>query len=189
MENASKALIIAGTILISILIIGIFVYVFRAGASMGETYDRKQLSEQLELYNSKFELYDVQDNTIMDLISLLNLAYSVNVDTNYDAENTVSIIINAEGKKISMPNTKGLQRNQVKIGSKTESIYSLATDTLDTLGIITGSTDTLAMTRYDSANNKTIYKYLFECDGRVSYNHSNGKVSSMEFNMYPNPDY
>ena len=58
MENASKALLIAATILLSILIIGLFVYIFKAGSSVGENYDKKQISQQLELYNSRFELYD-----------------------------------------------------------------------------------------------------------------------------------
>lgn len=75
---------------------------------------------------------------------------------------------------------------------KKKSIYSLTTENLDSLGIrFSGSddTDTLAITRYNASDNKTIYKYLFECRGRVSYNSSSGKVSRMEFDVNPNSEY
>ena len=55
MENASKALIIAGAILLSILIIGLgmFIYQKAAGALDTHTID----SAKIDAYNSKFENY------------------------------------------------------------------------------------------------------------------------------------
>ena len=87
MENASKFLIMAATILIALMLIGIFTYVFRAGARVDEQYDLEQAENQLELYNSKFENYNVQDNRIMDLITVANLPYDVNSMTNYHNSN------------------------------------------------------------------------------------------------------
>ena len=56
MENASKALIIAGAILLSILIIGLgmFIYNQAAGALNGANMD----SEKIAAYNTKFENYE-----------------------------------------------------------------------------------------------------------------------------------
>ena len=203
MENASKALLIAGTILISILIIGIFVYVFRAGGSLGEAYDKKQTAEQLELYNSKFEAYLGRDCTIMDMISLFNLAYNVNESSNYDSQDTVEIKVYA-GKKIfniskeppqkdvNTGNIIGntlLNRNQVFVGESMGtkiSIYDLTTKTLKELGI-DSTEDKLTETRL-SEQNGTIYKYLFK-NTEIKYEHNNGKVSSMKFQMKTNNDY
>lgn len=56
MENASKALIIAGAILLSILIIGLgmFIYQQAAGAMNGANLDPQKVSA----YNSEFEQYE-----------------------------------------------------------------------------------------------------------------------------------
>ena len=56
MENASKALIIAGAILLSILIIGLgmFIYQQAAGAMGGANLDPQKVSA----YNSEFENYE-----------------------------------------------------------------------------------------------------------------------------------
>ena len=57
MENASKALIIAGAILLSILIIGVGIAVFNSvsapAAGAGETMDQYAI----QMYNSRFEQY------------------------------------------------------------------------------------------------------------------------------------
>ena len=49
MENASKALIMAASILLGLLLITAFVQVFKAGASVNENYDQTQRTAQLEL--------------------------------------------------------------------------------------------------------------------------------------------
>lgn len=56
MENASKALIIAGAILLSILIIGLGMFIYQqAAGAMGDT----GLSDQeITAFNSKFESYE-----------------------------------------------------------------------------------------------------------------------------------
>lgn len=201
MDNASKALMMAATILLAVLLIGIFINVFRAGSSVSESYDKKQQVEQLELYNSKFELYSGQTNTIMDLITVANLAYSVNKECEYDAGNSVLIEIEADGQSFSIPNTDdGLIRNEIRIGHTTSSlsernisIYKLATLTLEQLGTNPdedNKEDKLSLTKYAIIDNKehTIYKYLFDCK-EIKYDHTNGKVSKMVFDMYINPEW
>ena len=70
MENASKALIIAGAILISILIIGLGVYFYNMAASAGK---RASLDSQAaEAHNQQFTSYfgERQSATDVQLKSL-----------------------------------------------------------------------------------------------------------------------
>ncbi len=75
MENASKALMMAASVLIGIMIISLAVYLFTTfGASS------KQLHEEIETnrlneFNTQFTLYENKnDTTIYDIISVANLA-------------------------------------------------------------------------------------------------------------------
>ncbi len=71
MENASKALIIAGAILLSILIIALGVFIFnQAKSAMGNT---GLTDQQVSAFNSKFEAYEgkikgTQAKALVDLI-------------------------------------------------------------------------------------------------------------------------
>lgn len=56
MENASKALIIAGSVLLSILIIAMGVLIFNKAKSSADTTSLDQT--EINMFNSKFERYD-----------------------------------------------------------------------------------------------------------------------------------
>lgn len=88
MENASKALIIAGAILLSILIIGLgmFIYQQAAGAMSGAGLDK----EKIAAYNSEFEQYEgTQSGTnARALCDLVRSHNNANVD-----DTTMQIII------------------------------------------------------------------------------------------------
>lgn len=143
MENASKALIMAATVLLSLLLVAVFINVFRSGASVNESYDRQQISAQLELYNAQFEDHNVQYNTIMDLITVANLAYSVNEMVGYDELSSVKVELVLGNKTFTIPNEdpnlgktrsqinelkeKGeyYERNKILLGTKVIDIYDL----------------------------------------------------------------
>lgn len=78
MENASKALLIAGGVLISVIIIGLIVMMFNG---LGEAQHQTELEKeimQITKYNQKFEQYN---GTILygsDIISVINLADDYN---------------------------------------------------------------------------------------------------------------
>lgn len=127
MENASKALIIAGSILITILLIAVAVYVFNQGKTMfRENADKS--SVEVQSFNAKFTTYQtnweyglvISDDTaryqasnilnnISDVISAANLASSVNYQNNYgysyydsrdgyvETINAVEVIIDLNG--------------------------------------------------------------------------------------------
>ena len=107
MDNAVKALIMAATVILGIMLLSLMVYTFRAAARVDEQYESNQSSRSIELYNSKFEKYHVNDNTIMDLIDLCGLAYSNNVDCDYDQALAIEIDIDIDGTHYTIPRTAG----------------------------------------------------------------------------------
>lgn len=194
MENASRALIMAATILLALLLLSVFVYVFQVGASVDQTYDEKQATNQLNLFNSKFDVHQREDNNVIEAISIANLAYSINEDVSYDMAKSVEVIIKAGNKYFIIPTVEienpNFKRNKILSLNNinyTSSIvddniiytYNLADKTLNDLGIgnveYTDSSYTPSgdyAPNYDSdklsttrlEGNKTIYKYLFSCE-------------------------
>ena len=93
MENASKALIIAGAILLSILIIALGVFVFnQAKGAMSNTGldDQKAAA-----FNQKFEAYEgsVSGSQVKALIDIVRT--NNNTKDSANADNTPSVIIKA----------------------------------------------------------------------------------------------
>ena len=195
MENGIKALYMATGVLLGVLLLSIMVYMFRAGGSVNQQYDEEQINNQLVLYNSKFEYYNVENNTIMDMISVANLAYNINSDNNYDSNTAVQIEILIGNKTFKIPNTRpenDLGRNEILDENNKISIYDLTTKTIGQLGI-TGSNfgqdDRLTTTKYDITTNKTIYKYLFSCKPEeIKYDSVTGKLNYMKFYGYFNSE-
>lgn len=81
MENASKALIMAGSILIGVIIMSIGVYVFSVYGGTSEQI-QKQLNEKaIAEFNAHFTKYEgMQECTIHDIVSLVNFAKKYNED-------------------------------------------------------------------------------------------------------------
>ena len=141
----------------------------------------------------------------MDIISLFNLAYNVNESSNYDSQDTVEIKViagnqifyiskDAPVKKANgeVDETTHLNRNEIFVsknlsGEKKISIYDLTTKTLNDLNINTDGTEQLIVTKL-SKQKATVYKYLFK-NTEIKYEHQNGKVSSMKFEMIINNEY
>ncbi len=89
MENASKALLIAGEILISLLVIGLVVLAFnRMNESKAEEQREQELADILE-YNKRFEQFDKRVLYGSDIVSIINRAEDYNImeaneDKQYD---------------------------------------------------------------------------------------------------------
>ena len=98
MENASKAIIIAGGILIGVIILSVLVLVFRP---IGDVYTEQGVSlsiEQLEKYNRQFNTFD-KSLYGSELLSLKNLLEDYNyrvlqgADPKYIAENEITVTV------------------------------------------------------------------------------------------------
>ena len=72
MENASKALLMAGGILITILIVSLFVYAWNSYTEYNNTQDELKNVENLAKFNEQFVGYDRDDISGYELISLAN---------------------------------------------------------------------------------------------------------------------
>ncbi len=90
MENASKALIMAASMLIGILILSLMVYLFASFASTAsDTYKQKQ-EEQLRQFNTQFTSYENNGRiTIYDVITIANLATENNIYYELNKKNDV----------------------------------------------------------------------------------------------------
>lgn len=82
MDNASKALIMAGAILISVAIVGIGIYIFSAANSMTNDAVNSMESTQVSMFNNQFYRYGNGGDTILGSRAkeLYNHAVSVKID-------------------------------------------------------------------------------------------------------------
>ncbi len=78
MENASKALLMAGGILLAVLIIGIFIYMFTNARTTAETRHEIETVEQMTKFNNQFESYNKKLMRGVEVISALNKAIDNN---------------------------------------------------------------------------------------------------------------
>ena len=153
MENASKALIMAGGVLIGVLILSLMVYLFISfGANSKEIYDRIE-DNQLLQFNANFNIYEGRNNlTIHQVVSVASLAKENNEKYQYRADHQVQVILNNMGSYSS----NDFQNTDI---SKMQELVDLYT-TVDNTGEI----------------NKT-----FTCT-KVEYNNI-GRVSSITFKL------
>ena len=83
MENASKALLIAGGVLIAVLVLSLGVYFARNMAgSASNIYSDLDDSERTE-FNQQFLIYEGKDDlTVADVVTIINLAQDSNASGN-----------------------------------------------------------------------------------------------------------
>ncbi len=106
MENTSKALLLAASVLLSVLLFNLFLYVKDSISLFQDTKVANKLIEENKEYNAKFEAYNKSFMYGTDVMSVVNLAYDNNTryyDTYPDDEQLASpyyvdikISINAE---------------------------------------------------------------------------------------------
>ena len=81
MENASKALIIAGEILMGIILLTIFAYMFSNMGKVSEQYSETIENHNLEEFNTKFSVYLNKELNIQDIITIHNLIEDINTSS------------------------------------------------------------------------------------------------------------
>lgn len=94
MENASKALIIAGGILLAMMILALMVYVGTIMTDMAESEDRRTLAEQTAEFNKSYLSYNKSRIYGTDVITVVNKAidYNSSLDTD-EAEYFINITL------------------------------------------------------------------------------------------------
>ena len=183
MENATKALIMAGGVLISVLLISFLLILLRKGGAANAEYQTTMSDTELAKFNSQFEVYDRTDNTYFDVITVANLAYDINTKNGNDINNGVSVYLcEADGTVLYRiaPNNAA-KKNLFFSGSN-------GTSTIDMYSLVSQ----YAKQKYNEDDNGYItnvkYMYRYECSG-IGYNDTTGKVNSISFSQIENPDF
>ena len=78
MENASKALVMAGGVLIALLIIGALMLMFNNLSVYQNQQDKDRENEQVAEFNNQFMPYEKDNLTLMELKSIYNKLESNN---------------------------------------------------------------------------------------------------------------
>lgn len=177
MQNVSQALIIAGSVILGVILLATLVNVLKMGGSVNKAYDEKQLNYQTEAFNYQYEIYQKDDNTVMDMVTLLNLAYSANSENNYDLNSSVTIIIKIGDLTYRIPkdvstnaetffnnNVGALERNQVYEvrANKVISVYDLLNKTLKELNNLSFGTSS------DKLSKVHIGEYIYYPDRKTN---------------------
>ena len=118
MENASKALLMAGGVLIALMIIGALLLMFNSLSSYQETNTQTSREAQIIEFNNQYETYNRNDVRGSDLYSLLNNVIDYNRRKSIEGKGTtdqgqyiaykpmtITYNFNGQQKKLSYDNT------------------------------------------------------------------------------------
>lgn len=93
MENATRALLIAGGVLIAIIILAMGVYLYAQFSGQSKTYRDIVSNTEIQKFNSKFEAYiGRQDITSQEVATVYNLAKEYNNVSVTVKENSIQTI-------------------------------------------------------------------------------------------------
>lgn len=91
MENASKALLMAGGIIIAVLTIALVVMVFNSSSEYYKAQDNVEAVEQIAAFNQEYESYNKKLLRGTDVISVCNKAISNNKKYSDIPENQINV--------------------------------------------------------------------------------------------------
>lgn len=185
MENASKALLIAGGVLIAMVIASFGVYLYGVFHSHSENLLAAMSEKEVNEFNAKFQAFDGRSLNANEVISVLNLVWNNNVE---NADKIEASFLNATGghsldlqeedntSKLSAANyPQNYKINDIQ-KKWNKFIYNYSEIAMIKLKDNSGN-----YIRDDSGNIKTEsgYKYLFPC--KITEYSNKGTVSKIEF--------
>ena len=87
MENASKALSIAGGILIAMMVISLGVYLFINARDVGTSYEQGMETGEIQKFNSNFISFEGRDDvTIQEIVTIAKFAKQYEEQTEIEVE-------------------------------------------------------------------------------------------------------
>lgn len=158
MENATKALEIAGSVLIGVLILGLLVFEYRKISNLKKVEEDVKVSQQSEDFNKKFEAYN-RNLYGSELLSLANQIQDYN--DRY------------AGEKTSQYENQGYQKVELKITIKTAT-NKLVAKTYDLSGFLKVYNDLAS--DIENMNKNCKYK-----NKSISYWANSGKETERNF--------
>lgn len=98
MENASKALLIAGSILIGLIIMTMLILMFNRLANVKQEQEEIRKMEQLTAFNQQFEAYNKSVMYGTDIITLINKVVENNKNAYNNTEYKITVFV--DGKEM-----------------------------------------------------------------------------------------
>lgn len=99
MENASKALLIAGGIFLALLTITLLFYMFSNLNTIGEAQTAKIEKRRLDEWNAEWEAYNKQLLQAADVLTVYNKAEQNNLDYNGNTDYYVTVhVLDKDGR-------------------------------------------------------------------------------------------
>ena len=96
MENASKALSIAGGILIAMMVISLGVYLFINARNVGTSYEQGMETGEVQKFNSNFISFEGRDDvTIQEIVSIAKFAKQ------YEEQTEIEVQVKFRGSDIT----------------------------------------------------------------------------------------
>ena len=87
MENASKALLMAGGGLIAMLMIAVAVFLFNTYSNMAPSYEKKISEGEVKKFNSNFTKFEGRtDITVQEIISIINFVKQYQEETEIEVK-------------------------------------------------------------------------------------------------------
>lgn len=96
MENASKALMIAGGVLIALIIITMFLMMYNNLSNIEKEQEEATKVEQVEAFNAEFEAYNKKVMYGVDVITLINKVAENNKKYKGNSEYQITVVLNNE---------------------------------------------------------------------------------------------
>ena len=198
MENASKALLIAGGVLVAILILGVLIVTINIVNSNQKTREKTLATEQLAEFNQKYEAYNKKALRGTDIITLMKMAiennnkmevadvgeqYFINIKLKLSNEytETKTTINKKTGEKTTSDISGNLISGTISLGEwKKNNSLSMDKYVEDLFGesIVTkteGTTETI----YTYSPLANLKKAVFKCT-EIKYN-DNGRIKELVF--------
>ena len=197
MENASKALIMAGGILIALLVIGALVLMFNQLSYYQRTETDSEKTQQLADFNKEYLKYTYDDIKGDELISLVHKVIDYNikeeVGNSVDYTKKITVVINMKEfkSKYGVKNITSLFTKDTYTINNSNTIFSADlnnfrsmenTYTLSAMNKLSANYDTLKQAK---AENQNSYETkIKEIVGKVVKNNSGNTISLTEIEQY-----
>ena len=175
MENASKALIIAGGVLVAVLIISILAYMWVNVSSFHETLDDNKMYERVLEFNKQFESYNKQLLRGADVASVINKVID---------NNSKIIIRDRNGNIVDYTDDPGLIIHcEVILKNRMNGSLGLGPTSRP---YTEESKDIVSMLTNNTYQNdlKEFKRLYFKCT-KIDYNNQNGRVNLIRFEQIP----
>ncbi len=106
MENATKALEMAGSVLIGMMIIGMLVFAYTQFSNLKQTEENAKAIEQATDFNQPYEVYNKDGAYGSEILSLANRVSDYNTRTQEDGYTNIDLVIKFKSLPQNMDDSK-----------------------------------------------------------------------------------